>query len=509
MKIFFVNGVRGGDEVEFALPEITIGRDDGNILRIPTEAVSRYHARLRQNESGVWTICDQGSTNGVKLNRVRIGGERELAEGDLIEIGDQMIRVTGLNAEPPKVIFNPIPSVTPFHPEVERALEPEAATGTTVEAPLPLSEPPPAASKAAESKAADAAGESGSGTKTDLSALLIGRAGSLFDRTRRIEPQPERGADNASETSEPAAAESKPRRRISNLTFYTVIGVVAVVVITSVLRWMGPDAARKAPKAAAAEPPLTLFFEKEIKAPDNVFRFAMQLENGRVTFTLDDLKSQRHYQRTFEKLNSGAVSILRSRIRSSGIRAMVPPTAPRTKELISRRLVIAEKQELLEFRIAGRFVPAEFEAVEKAIDDFAESYGLQTISLTPEELRNQAAASFAKAEDLYANREARPTNLRDAIDRYRQVVNYLEQFSPHPPLWDRAKRRLTEAEELRKRKLDNLEYERVRLGGIRDFQRMRQVFLQVMELADQESPEFDIARQRLFKLDNYLGKMKR
>ena len=114
MKIFFVNGVRSGDEVEFALPEITIGRDDGNILRIPTEAVSRYHARLKQNESGVWTICDQGSTNGVKLNRVRIGGERELAEGDLIEIGDQMIRVTGLNAEPPKVIFNPIPSFSPF-----------------------------------------------------------------------------------------------------------------------------------------------------------------------------------------------------------------------------------------------------------------------------------------------------------------------------------------------------------------------------------------------------------
>lgn len=78
MKIFFVNGVRSGDEVEFALPEITIGRDDGNILRIPTEAVSRYHARLKQNESGVWTICDQGSTNGVKLNRVRIGGDGSL-----------------------------------------------------------------------------------------------------------------------------------------------------------------------------------------------------------------------------------------------------------------------------------------------------------------------------------------------------------------------------------------------------------------------------------------------
>lgn len=508
MKIFFVNGVRGGDEVEFALPEITIGRDDGNILRIPTEAVSRYHARLRQNESGVWTISDQGSTNGVKLNRVRIGGERELAEGDLIEIGDQMIRVTGLNAEPPKVIFNPIPSVSPFHADGERPLEPEAAPGTAVEGPLAASEPPlipPAATGGAEAKS-DAVESGSAGMRQDLAALLGGRAGALFDRSRRVEEQP---AGGATEVANEEGGKSGSRRRISNLTFYTVIGVVAVVVITSILRWMGAGAGRQVSKAAASEPPLSVFFEKEIKAPDNVFRFAMQLENDRVTFTLDDLKAQRHYQRTFEKLNAGAVSILRSRIRSSGIRAMVPPAEPRTKELITRRLVIAERPELLEFRITGRFVPAEFEAVEKAIDDFAESYGLQTISLTPEELRNQAAASFAKAEDLYSNREARPANLRDAIDRYRQVVNYLEQFSPHPPLWDRAKRRLAEAEELRQRKLDNLEYERVRLGGIRDFQRMRQVFLQVMELADQESPEFDIARQRLFKLDNYLGKMNR
>ena len=49
MKISFVNGVRSGDEAEFALPEITIGREDGNIVRIPTEGVSRYHARLWLN----------------------------------------------------------------------------------------------------------------------------------------------------------------------------------------------------------------------------------------------------------------------------------------------------------------------------------------------------------------------------------------------------------------------------------------------------------------------------
>ena len=105
MKIFFVNGIRGGDEVEFAIPEITIGREDDNVLRIPTAGVSRYHARIYRNTAGEWLVGDQGSTNGVKLNRSRIVSDTVLREGDLIEIGDQMIRVTELAAAPPKVIF--------------------------------------------------------------------------------------------------------------------------------------------------------------------------------------------------------------------------------------------------------------------------------------------------------------------------------------------------------------------------------------------------------------------
>ena len=84
MKIFFVNGIRGGDEVEFAIPEITIGREDDNVLRIPTAGVSRYHARIYRNTAGEWLVGDQGSTNGVKLNRSRIVSDTVLREGDLI-----------------------------------------------------------------------------------------------------------------------------------------------------------------------------------------------------------------------------------------------------------------------------------------------------------------------------------------------------------------------------------------------------------------------------------------
>ena len=80
----------------------------------------------------------------------------------------------------------------------------------------------------------------------------------------------------------------------------------------------------------------------------------------------------------------------------------------------------------------------------------------------------------------------------------------LEQFSPRPQLWDRARKRLEEAESLRARKLNNLEVERVRFGQIQDFDAIRNVLLQTMELADEDSREYQTARERLYKLDTWL-----
>ena len=41
MKISFDNGPRCGEEIEFALPEITVGREEDNVLRVPA-ACGRY-----------------------------------------------------------------------------------------------------------------------------------------------------------------------------------------------------------------------------------------------------------------------------------------------------------------------------------------------------------------------------------------------------------------------------------------------------------------------------------
>ncbi len=73
--------------VPFVRDEITIGRQDGNTIRLTERNVSRRHARLvRQN--GHFLIEDLGSYNGTRINGERIQGQSEIHDGDLIQIGD-------------------------------------------------------------------------------------------------------------------------------------------------------------------------------------------------------------------------------------------------------------------------------------------------------------------------------------------------------------------------------------------------------------------------------------
>ncbi|MGB3052240.1 MAG: FHA domain-containing protein, partial [Polyangiales bacterium] len=67
--------------------QITIGRQDGNSIRLTERNVSRSHARLlKRNEA--YIVEDLGSYNGVTVNGERIDEKAELAAGDQLGIGD-------------------------------------------------------------------------------------------------------------------------------------------------------------------------------------------------------------------------------------------------------------------------------------------------------------------------------------------------------------------------------------------------------------------------------------
>src|SRR5256885_14925745 len=70
--------------------EITIGRKEGNTIRLTERNVSRRHAKLSKGNGTVY-IEDLQSYNGIKVNGDRIAGRAPIAEGDRIQIGDYQL----------------------------------------------------------------------------------------------------------------------------------------------------------------------------------------------------------------------------------------------------------------------------------------------------------------------------------------------------------------------------------------------------------------------------------
>ncbi len=72
--------------VSISVWPFTIGRTEGNALRLPAADVSRAHCELSLRDGAV-VIEDLGSTNGTSVDGVRISGGCALSEGSMIELG--------------------------------------------------------------------------------------------------------------------------------------------------------------------------------------------------------------------------------------------------------------------------------------------------------------------------------------------------------------------------------------------------------------------------------------
>lgn len=70
--------------------EITIGRKEGNTIRLTERNVSRRHARIAKAD-GVYKLEDLGSYNGVRLNGRAIDSVATLKAGDQVAIGDYLL----------------------------------------------------------------------------------------------------------------------------------------------------------------------------------------------------------------------------------------------------------------------------------------------------------------------------------------------------------------------------------------------------------------------------------
>ncbi|MDQ2691749.1 MAG: FHA domain-containing protein [Chloroflexota bacterium] len=80
----------GEQEFEVSKGDITIGRGQTNDIVLQDSRVSRSHARFEFHPDGGVTVMDLGSTNGVRVNGIKVE-QVKLSPGDVVSIGGSQI----------------------------------------------------------------------------------------------------------------------------------------------------------------------------------------------------------------------------------------------------------------------------------------------------------------------------------------------------------------------------------------------------------------------------------
>src|SRR5881397_2564313 len=96
----------GADRKAFPLDRDAsrIGRGSQNAIQIADPTVSKEHAEILRAGERI-TIRDLGSRNGTRVNGVEVRDPTPIRDGDLIEIGKVLARVT-TDPNEAKTMFN-------------------------------------------------------------------------------------------------------------------------------------------------------------------------------------------------------------------------------------------------------------------------------------------------------------------------------------------------------------------------------------------------------------------
>jgi pSer/pThr/pTyr-binding forkhead associated (FHA) protein len=104
-KLHVLSGVLEGKVFELTEERITVGRGQDNMIRLDDGTISHHHALLVL-ENGDYKVRDLNSTNGTRVNGLRVV-ETRIHDGDQVRMGSVEMRYESLT----KKSSQPLPPV--------------------------------------------------------------------------------------------------------------------------------------------------------------------------------------------------------------------------------------------------------------------------------------------------------------------------------------------------------------------------------------------------------------
>lgn len=94
-SLIITNGRKTGKHYPLGQRTNVVGRDEGVLIQVVNEFVSRKHVQIRYNEeTDLYYAQDMKSRHGTFVNGDRIYEEVPLSEGDLVDIGGVTLMFT-------------------------------------------------------------------------------------------------------------------------------------------------------------------------------------------------------------------------------------------------------------------------------------------------------------------------------------------------------------------------------------------------------------------------------
>lgn len=136
-----VTGFDKGLTFPIAGDDVSIGRADDAGVRLRDRAVSRQHARLIRRGKQLW-VKSVSDMNGTFLNGLRVKKEVPLQGGDVLEMGQTMLRFNAPESAPEErtIVAAPVPPAPP----VAEAVAPAEAASAAAPPDADVALPPPA-----------------------------------------------------------------------------------------------------------------------------------------------------------------------------------------------------------------------------------------------------------------------------------------------------------------------------------------------------------------------------
>lgn len=445
MDLIYLNGEQSGNRCPLTPPGISIGREEDNDLQLSVTGVSGYHAMLSFDGQN-WYIEDLGSTNGTFVNSQKISEKIILVPGSEIGIGEQLFQF----GENQTVAVEQEPSGT-----VEEENTEKNETG-------------------------------------DLASQIRKSRYSIFS--------------GAPENKDKAQGKNK-KSRLGNLIFTLLVITLPLVCIFVYM--MVVDQQNKDKNKGKIEPrkqPFLLCYEKKITTPDNVFRFEARIEDNLAILTVDDLRYGRHFVVKKNNVKPKEIEILKDSIRRTEF--MKAESSINNFSMGSedrfRQLSIFIDGTYNSVSVRNTNATRSFEEVETAISDFALNYNMRTGILTAEEMREEANEFFKLAMDRFANYQASPKNLRDAITYFKNAKSYFEQFEPKPREWNICRKELDRAQSIYKAMFKDLHFNIQKNYKLNRPKEASQECSKMLELLDPESAEYQKYRNYKIEFDRRL-----